>query len=720
MRKRSTIFSGLSTIAGASTLFCGAALAVDFAPLEHFQAPGSAPLQLKAYARTRDVVIGGYPVAANDTLTFCTMGGRCSNPYAGAAILLNPQQHLTFTLRNMLAGGAPPPDHCMYMGSGDRTLLNLHMHGLLVAPSRVKVGGKIVYGDYIFDCTSAGGSNGAVVGDRMRFDIGAPPGVSHPRGDNWIHPHVHGLAKQQVSSGMASMIIIGAINKQLCAKPSPGGAPQPSTCAQIPASAVRHLILKDAQLTRAGTSGPWTNMTDQNPDFCGPNKNNPITQNRGECDAGAGVAPSGGEGKWVFTINGEKTPHTEIAPNQYQVWRIQNASANVTYSLSLQKAAAPKAPFQILDMDGAGLAPSGVAGPAQLPSATDIILMPGSRADLLVQAPTVNASDETYTLVNSAFQAGFADTDADTWPQIALADVTFKASTTQVAAYEPMQSVMHAYMRYSPPPINAVKVKQDLPNQCLSLDGGVLAPGDVDAYYANLTLTAPRKRRVYFGVDGNNFVLGDTIIDDSGGEWDKLGRPIDAANPVRLSTFAMHGMATQMCVPLGANENWQLVNVSNEVHNFHIHQIKFAVARDGAGAPIMRTQADSAGVDRDKVILPNQLLFKNGPADLMHDTIVVPRGQSACASSMKPPAAGASYYTLDRANPANKCRGDGSADDISGMIEVNLKFAGEHLSAFADGTGKKRQPKFVYHCHILEHEDKGMMAGVTVLDLRSY
>jgi FtsP/CotA-like multicopper oxidase with cupredoxin domain len=32
------------------------------------------------------------------------------------------------------------------------------------------------------------------------------------------------------------------------------------------------------------------------------------------------------------------------------------------------------------------------------------------------------------------------------------------------------------------------------------------------------------------------------------------------------------------------------------------------------------------------------------------------------------------------------------------------------------GAGKLRHAKFVYHCHILEHEDKGMMAGITVID----
>lgn len=49
--------------------------------------------------------------------------------------------------------------------------------------------------------------------------------------------------------------------------------------------------------------------------------------------------------------------------------------------------------------------------------------------------------------------------------------------------------------------------------------------------------------------------------------------------------------------------------------------------------------------------------------------------------------------------------------DASGMIEVRIPFDGAQL------TATHGQPaKFVYHCHILEHEDKGMMASIAVLE----
>jgi hypothetical protein len=65
------------------------------------------------------------------------------------------------------------------------------------------------------------------------------------------------------------------------------------------------------------------------------------------------------------------------------------------------------------------------------------MLMPGSRADLLVQSPAETASDVTYRLVNDNFQAGYAIGDADVWPHVALATITFKASRARVVAMQP-------------------------------------------------------------------------------------------------------------------------------------------------------------------------------------------------------------------------------------------------------------------------------------------
>ena len=96
----------------------------------------------------------------------------------------------------------------------------------------------------------------------------------------------------------------------------------------------------------------------------------------------------------------------------------------------------------------------------------------------------------------------------------------------------------------------------------------------------------------------------------------------------------------------------------------------------------------------------------------------MPRGKTDCKNSLT--KIDDHHFGLTRSDPANACVGTGSADDISGMIEVRLNFNGSQLSAYDDGKGHLQNAKFVYHCHILEHEDKGMMAGITVIDPNIY
>jgi hypothetical protein len=58
------------------------------------------------------------------------------------------------------------------------------------------------------------------------------------------------------------------------------------------------------------------------------------------------------------------------------------------------------------------------------------------------------------------------------------------------------------------------------------------------------------------------------------------------------------------------------------------------------------------------------------------------------------------------------------------MIEVKLNFQGTQLAGYegtdSKGQKAKRNARFVYHCHILEHEDNGMMAAITVIDPENY
>jgi hypothetical protein len=120
--------------------------------------------------------------------------------------------------------------------------------------------------------------------------------------------------------------------------------------------------------------------------------------------------------------------------------------------------------------------------------------------------------------------------------------------------------------------------------------------------------------------------------------------------------FKMDGNPN-LTVAYGAREYWLLVNDSDECHNFHVHQSKFVVldaefAAAGAGG-----SAPQCLGDRGFVRTVNR--------NVLHDNYPLPPGA---------------------------------------RVLVMIKFDGPKLG------------RFVFHCHILEHEDKGMMSTIGVVE----
>lgn len=119
----------------------------------------------------------------------------------------------------------------------------------------------------------------------------------------------------------------------------------------------------------------------------------------------------------------------------------------------------------------------------------------------------------------------------------------------------------------------------------------------------------------------------------------------------------------------GYQETWELVNLTNEDHNFHIHQTRFRLLGGGPSSP---------------GTLPGGIVLQ--------DNVPVLHGTSW------PGAAGGCDGTV-----AAWCapHGGRSAPCVSPAVVVRTPF-----SQLGD---------FVYHCHILEHEDGGMMARIRVV-----
>lgn len=159
------------------------------------------------------------------------------------------------------------------------------------------------------------------------------------------------------------------------------------------------------------------------------------------------------------------------------------------------------------------------------------------------------------------------------------------------------------------------------------------------------------RRRIFFGVPSSNrnaYGLGYEEVDQNDRPVPGTFRDIAAYDPSVIN----------VCLPLGPHETpvteeWELVNVSAEAHNFHMHQTRFYVLPQNA---------------------------PQGDGGKLMDNVGLPNGGASCDGTVATWRAG-------------RCR-------VSTVV-VRIPFS--------------EPGDFVYHCHIGEHQDSGMMAHIRVI-----
>jgi L-ascorbate oxidase len=619
------------------------------------------------------------PVAGN----ICPADYHTSADYGGSHLELQPGDVLKIRLVNRLPAMDPNKvKHGKEAGQGNlfRNPTNLHTHGLLVAP-REASSADPTFGDYVFvqAFNSANGTpdpqtmhpHGAVQMDVIDYRIDIP--TNHPAGLYWFHPHIHGISLNQVSAGLSGLITIGAI---------------PSYIEHAPAL-VRYLTLKDMQVLASGVlhydyddkpvsiaDGEVQNQ--QLADFCeAVDKAGPDSR-LGYCDGEPNINSSHDSlvnSRWFFTINGQVYPTIRLKAVDGELWRLTNASAQVSYGLQLVDDSLNQPMLmQLVAIDGvsvsfpAGTPPGSLmalggnkftvgdcaAGTARTQPVciSDLVLMPGARAELwvtyrnsdgVVIAPPPNA---TATLKQISVPLGRG---AESWPQLKLAKVVFAQTKSGRSALN----------------VTGQKIASAVPS--FSISSALPAiPGVAGCR----PLADGHHRRIFFGVvdptdPKSPFGLGYE-------EVDRAGTAVPGSQiPVSSFDYAQ----TMVCLPLdpsgtSANEPWELINLSTETHNFHIHQAKFSVFDSTPTAPPVTVPQDG------------------NLAGILEDNVPVPFGTVSAAIN----------------------------DNQNGYCTVAQWRAGECTTKTVTVLVRFTQAgEFVFHCHILEHEDSGMMAKIRVV-----
>jgi hypothetical protein len=164
-------------------------------------------------------------------------------------------------------------------------------------------------------------------------------------------------------------------------------------------------------------------------------------------------------------------------------------------------------------------------------------------------------------------------------------------------------------------------------------------------------LPAGHRRRIFFGIPSSD----PTAFGLGYEEVDANDNPVPGTF---ADISAFDPSYINVCLPLApgntpVTEEWELVNTAGEAHNFHIHQTKFYVVPQNAPA---------------------------GDAGELMDNVALPTGGATCDGTVSTWRSGACPVST---------------------VTVRIPFA--------------EVGDFVYHCHIGEHQDGGMMAHIRVI-----
>ena len=603
----------------------------------------------------------------------CPARASTVSPYGGARLALEPGDTLKVRFVNRLPGIDPSKlRHATDPGGSNLFLnpTNLHTHGL-ITPARAATPADPTFGDYVYvsifnsangaPVPHAGHEHGPLAMDTVDYDIPIP--ANHPPGLFWFHPHVHGLALNQVVAGLSGLITIGSVGDY---------ASGDASRARWRDANVRHLMLKETQVLANGEV-----LHQQDPDFCDqfPAKDE---VRRGSCPGRNDSADGGNDytgGKWYMTVNGQQFPTVPIDSADGEVWRVATGAGSLSWDLKLVDDATQRPmAVQLIAIDGTAVhlpqdtppgatarmagerfnvvpCPGATAIRSMVPVCVDeIVMMPSARVELwvtyrdaegVVARPPKGAS-ATLRMVGLTMGTG------DAWPAVDLARVRFgrggsrKHTRNQVVVAGPQ--------------VGAGALQP----------GGIFrapVPGANAAQTPCEPLPPGHRRRIFFGFSdvatNNSFALGYEEVDGKGNVVPGSQKPA----PDELERF--DPSRTTVCLPLGpgqapVHETWELVQLSTENHNFHIHQTRFRLA--GTNGEVMQDNFPLGVAVPDASIADEVAKRQNGVCTLAQWR------SGHCSSPTK-------------------------------VFDIPFSQLGE----------------FVYHCHILEHEDGGMMARIRVV-----
>jgi L-ascorbate oxidase len=572
-------------------------------------------------------------------------------PYVAPTIEVDPGDTVRITLHNKL----PPDPSCFEMDENPDIPhcfngTNLHSHGLWISPT--------------------GNSDNVLLsinpGVDFQYEYNIPS--DHPAGSFWYHPHRHGSTALQVASGMAGALIVRG--SRLPTLTSHGDIDTLLKNRDGSAMAEKVLVLQQIQYACLDADGNIKVKKNDKGEviawICDPGDTGVIEFYSDKNNNGFGPSSWNQSGRYT-SINGLVLPTFEATAGVIERWRLIHAGVRDTISLQLFKMK-PQAPAfnQLLAADEDSYIGDNCTGdplPYQIIASDGLTmaaaqqttlatLQPGYRNDALVVFPDAGK----YCVVNAAVSAASSVT-RDAVPRRLLGVVNVKPGTQvpNIRNYIVDNLVASAQRRtFSVPPAVRANIIADLKNG-LKLTNFTPHPDITDDEVKGRT----QYLTFFISIAPNKppkFEVGTA----------PFGQPFNT-KPYDPNVIDRH-------LILGNADEWQLQSrfVS---HPFHIHVNPFQIVKiiDPNGKDV---SAEGAVDDSDPNAKTADPQYP-GLKDVWKDTLWIKSWNPTASENPDPNAKG--IYTI--------------------VIRTRYeRYIGE----------------FVLHCHILDHEDQGMMENVKI------
>jgi spore coat protein A len=407
----------------------------------------------------------------------------------------------------------------------------------------------------------------------------------------------------------------------------------------------------------------------------------------------------------VMTVNGKTWPYLNVEPRRYRFRILDACNARfLRMNLVNSSTAAPGPQIWQIGTDGGLLDKPAIPNDPNNTTPGQLFLAPSERADVIIDF--TNYAGQNLTLVNDA-QAPFPSGGTDFEPAVEGRIMQFRVN-------QPLSSPDTTYDPASGAPLRGSLNQEPVIVRLANPTTGTLATG-----------VQPQVKRqlVLVEVEGPGGPI-EVLVNNS--KWkgirDGTTTPIPGSQPDQMG----QGIYLTELPRVGATELWEVINLTEDAHPIHIHLIQFQLLnRQDADVDSYRDLYNSkfpggtyAGLTSNGTWglvqyapgtyipgygpplaynVPNTAGALGGNPDFtpyLTGGIILPDSNEAGwkdSIKMFPAGYGAVTRLLIRWAPID--------------TPVNGVHPGQNLYTFDPTTG----PGYVWHCHIVDHEDNEMM-----------